>query len=116
MNEVAPAGDTAEAQADSAAPKRSLWPRRIAVTVIPLVAQFAALSFVFVWAEGRGSGRGMMALGLMLVMAVAIPVTLVANLWIVRETRHWNALLVVAIAILQAVIVPVGIIVAFVIG
>ncbi len=91
----------------------NLRTRKLAVTLIPAIIQLAIVAFIFDWAAGKGSGRGLMGLGIVFVMVVAVPVTYIANSWIVKETNNWNFFWALLLGVAQGLLIPIGIVLSF---
>ena len=90
-----------------------LWPRVILAVIAPLVFQLFLIYLTFEWAERDSSAAAFYPLAVLLLMAVAIPTALVANYWMIQETRHWHLIWVTLIGHLQAVLIPAGIVIYF---
>ena len=88
--------------------------RKMIGTLIPLIIQLGFVVYVITWASGSGSGRGLLALGVIFVMVLAIPVTYVANRWVISEKQHWAFPWVLMVTVAQSVVVPAGIAFSFV--
>ena len=90
-----------------------VWHRVVLAVILPCVLQLYVLYALFVWSNEDAQAAGFLPLAGLMVMALAIPIALVANTWMVYETRHWRIYWVVLIGYFQAVIIPVAIVFSF---
>ncbi len=68
------------------------------------------------WAARRGSGAGFMAIAALLILLVSVPMALLANVWMAKETGRWRFLWVFLASLAQALLIPAGVFVYFVIA
>ncbi len=78
--------------------------------VLPMCLQLYLLYWVFIWAERDSAAAAFYPLATTLLMLAAVPIALVANVWMVFETRGWRIYWVMVAGYLQALIIPVSII------
>ena len=90
-----------------------VWHRVLLAVILPCVLQMYVLYALFVWSNEDAQAAGFLPLAGLMVMALAIPIALIANTWVVYETRHWRIYWVVLVGYLQAVVIPVAIVVSF---
>lgn len=87
-------------------PPRRAMPRIVLAVIIPILLQIAMFFWIADWSSGRGSGTGFLGIGALLLLLISVPVTLVANVWMLRETKTWRLLWVCIVGNAQAIIIP----------
>jgi hypothetical protein len=87
-------------------------PRLLVAVILPLLLQILGFLLVADWAAGRGSGAGFLGIGALLLLLIAVPVTLVANVWMMKETGSWKLFWVGLAGSAQALVIPGLIVVA----
>lgn len=84
--------------------------------IVPMLVQIGLFFLVAHWASGRGSGAGFLGLGALLLLLLALPISLIANLWMIGETTSWRLLWVFLVGIPQALLIPALIVACFMLG
>ena len=80
--------------------------RILLAVIFPILLQIGLFLSIADWAGGRGSGAGFLGIGAFLLLLISVPITLVANIWMVRETKTWQVIWVALIGTVQAIAIP----------
>jgi hypothetical protein len=94
----------------------TLWHRVVLIAVMPMLLQLYVVYWVFIWAEEDSSAASFYPLAALLLMIVALPVALVANVWVVRETASWRIYWAILVGYLQAMLIPVACVIVLLSG
>ncbi len=87
-------------------PLSGIATRIVLAVIIPLLLQIAMFFWIADWSSGRGSGAGFLGIGAFLLLLISVPITLVANVWMLQETKTWRLLSVCITGNAQAIIIP----------